>query len=314
MHRFRQRDGDLFADPPFGVSMDDVFILVLEADRAKLQSVCDNDLNVGPERFSPLGDFLVLYGATIDNLSMGTTTRASEIGFWIPVMTERDGRTELFTYTPYVWLGSSTSTRVGRTLYGYPKQVADVTVPSSGDPLRLELKGEVLVPTSKPDAFEMREETILSAGPTVPGSWKRPPTEGIAKWLELAELMARTAIELVALPDIEAGELTQLVGGMRSIFLHQLPGVAAFDPPAYQALIEAPIVPRVGTVSGKLLEEQSWRVSIPSYRQPLIAETLGLRGERSADGRTFETTPRAVAWMEFEGTLERGVEIWRAGG
>src|ERR1051325_2761475 len=147
MNTFRQRDGDLFAEPPFGLEFEDVFALLLRADHSKLKTICDNDLNVGPERFVPLGDFVILYGARIVNLSSGTRTRACEVGFWVPVSTERQQITHLFTYTPYVWLDSATSTRVGRTLYGYPKQTANVNVPREDEPLRLVVAGEVVAKT-----------------------------------------------------------------------------------------------------------------------------------------------------------------------
>lgn len=312
MNKFRQRDGDMFVAPPFDVEMKDVFLFLLRADNARLQAVCDNDLNIGPNRYQPLGNFVVLYGAMIANLSQNTTTLASEIGFWIPVMTMRGGAMRLLTYTRYVWLDSSTSTRVGRTLYGYPKQVADVRVPTPGSALWLEVIGEALVPLDTPGTYDTERTSILKVRPGSSQMWTRPPTHGLKRWLDLAGLVAELAKDLVALPGVGVEDLVQLLRGQRSVFLRQFPGVGPLDPPSYQALIEASIVPRPLTVSGARLAESGWEVIIPSYAQPSIARTLGLHGIASPDGKSFIASPIGVAWMEFAGTLEPGTEVWRA--
>jgi hypothetical protein len=312
MNTFRQRDGDRFVEPPFGVEFEDVFVLVLQADSAKLQAICDNDLNVGPERFQPLGDFVILYGARIKNLSEGTRTCAREVGFWVPVSTERNGITQIFTYTPYVWLSSATSTRVGRALYGYPKHPGDVVVSAADELLELSVRGEVLV-SSGPESFEMVERTIVSARPATPAIWKRPETHGLLRWVALGELMAQVTHELLALPTIEVRDLVQVVGGMRSIFLRQLPGVESFSPPAYQALIEAAITPDLSTVCAARLHDARWDVTIPLYPEPKVADTLGLSGTVSPDGQNFMARSIGEAWQQFAGRLEAGKEIWRAG-
>ena len=126
---YRRRDGELIAPPPYQVSCNDLFLFVLEADAGKLQAVCDHALNLGPTRYTPFGRFAILYAANIDDFSMGTSCTTREIGIWIPVVASDPGGTTLRVYSPYVWIDSETSTILGRSVYGYTKQTADVRVP-----------------------------------------------------------------------------------------------------------------------------------------------------------------------------------------
>ena len=314
MSKFIRRDGDLSAQPPYALEMTDVFLFVLEADSEKLQAMCDRELNLGPRRYSPMGDFVVLYGARIANLSTGTVLRTREIGIWVPVVAEDpDGNKELLTYSPYVWIDSSTSMHVGREVFGYTKLVGEVTLPDVGAPVVLRAHGDTLA-TRHGEASVVRAP-ILSIAPEQAATWARPAVRGPERWLELAKLFGTISHELVRMdPKPSVSELVSLIQGMRSVFLKQLPGPGPGHEADFQSLVEAAVVPDLSTLSGEALDGR-WTVSLPdAYDEPRVVENLGLRGgtmSGAGAAAAYEVTALGQAWMEFEGVLESGDEVWR---
>ena len=311
--RYRQRDGELLAPPPYQVDCKDLFLFVLEADENKLQAVCDNELNLGGPRFAPAGRFVVLYAAALEDLSMGISCTAREIGLWMPVVTSDRGVSSIRMYSPYVWLSSATSTIAGRSVFGYTKQTAAVVVPSQGDALVLDVSGDTVCPGARPGSRVLQQRPILHVAPPAPAAWARPGSD-LAHGAAMAELLVRIATELVTFDPLKTiEELLSSLGGMRSIFLKQFPA-ARGDAPSYQALVEATIAPTLTTVSGTGLPGP-WTVTLPAYDSPRIVETLGLRARFTTGpdlGEVATVVPVGQAWMTFQGSMSPGDELWRA--
>ncbi|HET9989783.1 MAG TPA: NAD(P)-binding protein, partial [Kofleriaceae bacterium] len=144
---YRLRDGELIAPPPYQIVCDNLYLFFLRADKNTLAHAVSADLNgVSAARsYTPFTDWVVLYAATLSNLTLGTTCRSSEVGLWAPIIRDDDLNT-VRMYTPYVWLDSATSTIVGRSIYGYTKQTASVVIPNA--PGTISVVGDALVTTA----------------------------------------------------------------------------------------------------------------------------------------------------------------------
>jgi uncharacterized protein with NAD-binding domain and iron-sulfur cluster len=298
--RFRRRDGEFLVPPPYELRCEGLFVFVLHADRRRLQAVCDNELNLGPTKYRPYGDFVVLYGATLANLVAGTVGPTKEAGIWLPVLSDHDPGVRI--YSPYIWVDSSTSTITGRSVYGYAKQTGDVSVPSKECIGPLSVTADALVATATNKSLQ--RETLLTAScePQIPQS-----PLGLKPWAELVAFLA-THVK----PD--ARDLVGVLGGMKSLFLKQLPDVSG-PGAAYQALVEAEIALNPGSVGGYPLGGQ-WQVKIPTYHEPRLVDRLGLAARTDFEKgmlRMSIVTPIAQIWMQFAGTLKPGVVVFAAG-
>lgn len=308
--RYRYRDGESFTPPPYQISCDDLFMFYVAADSRALQSICDRDINVGPTVYRPLGDFVIIYGANIGNATLGTRTSTNEMGVWVPVLSS-DGK--LCIYSPYVWIDSSRSAFVGRTVFGYTKQNAQVSVPNDGEPLILEIVGDVFVGGTGEQGISMQQGSVLRAAPATSTKWKRPAPHDNERWLGLVKMAYSLATKLKVESVPSPAALVSLLGGMRSVFLKQLPDASATKL-EYQALIEASIVPRTAGVMGKLLEGD-WTIDVPPYFEPDLVRNLGLEVVTTMDASgsySQRIYPIEKVWVRFDGTIDKGVETWRA--
>ncbi len=297
---YRQRDGELIAPPPYEVTCDNLYMFFLEADRDTLAQAVAADLNgVGARTFRPFADWVVLYAATLSNLALGTSCRSSEVGLWAPIVRD-DEPSVVRMYSPYVWLDSATSTIVGRSVYGYTKQTAQVTIPSA--PGTITVVGDALVATAgqPPEVQRVPLVTAKVMPPAHPKPWD---PSNVLNLVNLAELAARA---LAIDPAIVLG----IAGGMQSVFLKQLPAPDGYRP-SYQAIVEATLSPRLISVGGQLLPG-NWTIETPVYPQPRISDVLGLAATTRFDAgnqRVSVITPIAQFWARFRGTLHAGVEV-----
>lgn len=299
--RYRRRDGEVLIPPPYQVRCDGLILFILRADRTQLQAICDSDLNLGKTRYTPYGEFVILYGTTLANVSTGAVGDAREGGFWIPVVGDSDPAVRI--YSPYVWLDSATSTIVGRSVYGYAKQTAEVQVPTAGNTASLVVTGDALV--AGDTGKRLRRTLLLTASPGRTTTWSPPPYE-LRSWADIAPIVVpavgRTTNEVIGILD-----------AMQSIFLKQLPNVSG-PTAVYQAIVEAPIVPKLDTIAGHVLDEP-WTITIPAHDEPRLVDRLGLAATQSFQHgmrRTATISPILQLWMQFEGSIEPGKIVWSA--
>lgn len=293
--RFRKRDGEVIAPPPYEATCPNLMLFVLRADKTALQLVCDTHLNGG---YRPLGDFVVLYATTIATTSTGITCTANEVGVWMPLI---NSSKDLRTYSPYIWLDSATSTVSARGIFGYAKHTANVVVPPK-DQLSTGIKitGDALVSSTGDHLWCTSREELLSATPD-------SDAEGAINALhEIGELAAR----LGAIVEKHPSDLISMLKGMRSVFLKQIPAAAGPNA-SYQKLVEAPIQPYLDTIRGAPLGD--WTVRIPAHHEPNIVDTLGIAADEEYDPVTMKrisiVKPLAAMWMQFRGRIDPGDEV-----
>ena len=222
--RFRKRDGEVIAPPPYEATCPNLLMFVLRADKSALQSVCDTHLGAS---YQPLGDYVVLYATTISTTSTGITCTANEVGVWMPLMT---AERSLRTYSPYIWLDSATSTVSARGIFGYAKHTANVDVPPKDQLARgIKITGDALVSSTGTQLWCTSREVLLTATPD-------SHAEGT---LDALHEIGALATKLGSVLGEHPTDLLNLVKGMRSVFLKQIPAAAGLEA-SYQKLVEAP--------------------------------------------------------------------------
>ncbi len=274
-------------------------MFVLRADPAHLQRICDRELQRPGASYRPLGPYVVLYAGNLVTWSTGIRCAAAEVGIWIPLVTTVHGHRALRTYSPYVWLDSATSALSGRAVYGYAKHTASVELPAVSHP-DITVVGDAIVSADGDAQWCTERTSLLTATPVGPTA-----TAGTSGFTELAAMFAHEV-------NTRASDVIALLGGMRSVFLKQLPAPAG-TAASYQAIVEATITPHVDTVRGHPLEP--WQIEIPAHHEPAIVDTLGLVATTRFDPdmkRVSCVRPLTQFWMAFRGRIDPGEEVWNA--
>lgn len=296
-----QRDSELIVSPPYEIS-GETYVLVLPANLAALQRVCDRELNLDPRlRYKPLGPYVVLYAAKLTNSSLGTTCASTEAGFWMPVECAADNG--LRTYSPYVWIDSPTSALGGRLVFGYTKQVAEVVLPGGTNP-SIVVSGDAAVRNTPRGPWRIERSRLLTASPS--RTFRPPdPLDGLMSYYDIARLLADSI-------GLDPLRIVQLFGGMRSVFLKQTPDVSVAAA-AYQAIVEGTITPAFDTIRGKPITGP-WSVELAGYDRPNIVDVLGLDVTTIRDPdhgrRSSRVESIAQAWLRFGARVDAGAVIW----
>ena len=119
--------------PPYCFSGVTARIFPLRADLSKLRRFCDGYVNVFPDvaEFRPLDGFVelvVLDYPSITSVEQPAfaTYGQTEVFFLVPVLWKdlQSRQTRLAALTPYIFVDNHLSARIGRDLFGWPKQAA----------------------------------------------------------------------------------------------------------------------------------------------------------------------------------------------
>jgi len=309
------RDGEMLCVPPIDLDVELASFFVA-ADPKRLQTLCDRELNLGGgRRYRPAGPFVVFYASKLDNQVAEGSIEELDFGVWVPVFagSEAGGgfRAEaLLTYSPYVWVSNSPAVVGGRSVFGFPKHVADLKRPERpGDPARF------LADTWLVDAQggRARQDRLLEIercdAPTWPGQVAHWDLPGMARLLE--RLLASGG----PLPQPTLELLMQLLrpaSGMPMVFLKELPAADGSGRASYQAILEAP-VEITGRREGGAIEGR-WEVRARACWSHDLARNLGLAHRRvRRDGVTWCVMPAlAQGWMSFQSRVQPGRIIWQA--
>ena len=119
--------------PPYRFSGVSVRVFPLRASFSRLRQFCDSYLNVFRHvaQFRPLDGFVelvVLEYPSITSVEQPAfaTYGQTEVFFLVPVLWKDvvSGETRLAVITPYIFVDNPTSARIGRDLFGWPKEAA----------------------------------------------------------------------------------------------------------------------------------------------------------------------------------------------
>jgi hypothetical protein len=134
------RGGELVYQPPFVAKEVEYYGFILDADKEKLQEVCDRYLNslIGNRRFVPASSFVLLACCNLPVLQSKTkpyqdmgSFAEREIALWVLVIDKIQER--LYWFLPYIFVDNAYAMAMGRELYGFPKGIGTISIPSSPD-------------------------------------------------------------------------------------------------------------------------------------------------------------------------------------
>lgn len=137
---FVDRGGELVFVPPFIADNVQQYSFLIDADINALQGICDKYLNgpLGENRFAPGGSFMMLSCCALPSLRCTTPPYSNmgwfaeqEIAFWMLIIDKVSKR--MFWMLPYIWVDNDYAFAMGRELYGFPKGIGTVTLPTSPD-------------------------------------------------------------------------------------------------------------------------------------------------------------------------------------
>ncbi len=327
--KFIPRDGQLLATPPMSMETT-LYVFALAADFTRLQTLCDTYLNIGgPVEFRALLPLVTLYCSyeaprPLTNPIGWCPER--DFGFWVPVVAgHRDGDggfvgDKIQMFTPYLWVDSGVPLIGGREVFGFPKELATLTMPpTTKDPADFRVD-TLVIPTYGPDS-ECVQRELLAVGPVVPPG--APPATGwrqelaalgrgvelLADIVKLVEQLVLGGDELpLPTPALIMSAIELLRGQLPMVFLKQFPDVTASNDVCYQAIVETSIVITSDVKWSLLLGE--YDASIWRYDSHRIVENLGL-GPLVASGEANQVRSLLSGWVQFNSRIEGGSVVYR---
>ena len=139
MQTYIDRGGELVYQPPFVSDEVEYYGFILDADKSKLQELCDRHLNAAAgdaRRFVPAGGFVLLACCNLPSLRSITPPYSNygrfvehEFAFWLLVIDKVKRR--LYWFIPYIFVDNTFAMAMGRELYGFPKGIGAITIPQS---------------------------------------------------------------------------------------------------------------------------------------------------------------------------------------
>jgi hypothetical protein len=249
MQTYIDRGGELVYQPPFLAEGVEYYGFILDADKGKLQEICDRYLNAqigGVRRFLPAAGFVLLACCDLSSLRSITPPYNNfgrfaerEIAFWVLVIDKVKER--LYWFLPYIFVDNTYAMAMGRELYGFPKSMGTITIPPSPEQAA-ELSLETLVakkypPLSKGEVLRLVQVRKAPAGDVYSGP--------IGTWHDLGDLVK----EIVAFLDDELDLFDDIRLFLRTtddllklkipmLFLKQVRDVVQPQKAAYQAIVE----------------------------------------------------------------------------
>ena len=163
---------------PYDCKNTTLYGFAVTADEAKLQDLIDRVLNQPqlstgtrrPRRYAALGPFVMLSLGDIVNVVPLTppydtygSVNEQQVAVWVPCVevAEHGGalRAERFwMFTAYIWVDNALSMATGREVYGWPKSLGTIQLPSDDDPsFRLATYGLDFAPQNQPAFLPLLE-------------------------------------------------------------------------------------------------------------------------------------------------------------
>jgi uncharacterized protein with NAD-binding domain and iron-sulfur cluster len=319
------RDAEMMTPPPVTIDVKQSWFLV-PASWGALNKLCNDQLNLAPgRRFRPLGPFVVVYCADMNNDTEYGSIPELDFGVWVPVVgfDVRAGvpiPTTIANYTPYIWVSNSPAAIGGRSLFGFPKHVATLCMPKPpwGNPPVFTVDGWATVhQRGASEVLRLMDIRPVGSGPAptmVPEAWASS-TDVLAALEPVVEPLLKGTRDL-ALPtwrDVLALFDGQVGGPV--VFLKQLPKADTSLEACYQAILEGVIAITQWRGSGSIRGRFEMEL-FEGFSHHLV-ETLGLRTKSSrtdSAGRTFHTVPILTqGWADFVAKVGSARVVWEVG-
>ena len=309
MNPYIIQGGEQVYQQPFSSQNTLFYGMFLASDTAALQkNVCDrlfNDPMGEPGRFVPAGPFVLLAFCQLNKLfsdvepySQWGSFAEQEVAFWVLTI---DTKCENIFYAfPYIWVDNAYALSMGREIYGFPKQL-----------------GRMVIPTDPKQASSFSLETLALAtlSPETIGSWMQvlSATSGgeIALHREHSDAGSLIKECLDALHNLGSWKLDpelmfKILGDVATltvpfVFLKQFRDVTDGNLACYQSVVETGFT-LTKWHSGGLIDS-TYQLTINEIGNLPIASDLGLAASPIQPVLSF--------WCQFDFAIAAGVEIWR---
>lgn len=287
----------------------------LRADAAALDKMCDRFLNE-PGRgqtdleFRPLGDIVMLANAPMAHISVTDPIdskkgwmRETDVAFWVPVAggrrQEGQWRAEMVAwFLPYVWVDVSTAVATGREVYGFPKELSWLELPSGSDDSLVVQLSTMVLPTYTPETELVKKPLFRierTGGLEAEVKQEYPGFEHAVRDLVKRLYGEDGGIEVPSWQLIVNLLENLLRGEMPLVFLKEFRDITQPHKACYQRIVQAPAKLEKFTIAYPYLS--SYQVSINGYESHPIARDFGFAA--SPDGSA--TVPALLGfYMQYD--------------
>jgi uncharacterized protein with NAD-binding domain and iron-sulfur cluster len=328
---FVQFDGNPVPLQPYQLNGTTMHAFVLRASYQKLLDICDRYLNHGGETvFRPVGPFLAWAAVDIKETITNNPpswTPERDFAFWIPVMSGKMEGDDFVPnsvgfFLPYVWVDVPLAVTVGREIQGFPKGMADLTMPMShDDPSTYQITGYAVKTYGEPSPdSKWSKRPILTAQRTdhgLLGHLVADFEDVLGFWTTmLGQLAAMIAEEASGEELFNLGLLKTLIHNgldmtVPMYFLKQFPDVGDPKCTAYQAITTVP-----NTVTSKVkggVLPGNYDIDVYQYASCNVVENLGLHVSGDGENGSQRVSPTFQFWVQFDFSLGEGEVLWKAG-
>ncbi len=312
--RYIDRGGDIVLRAPYAQNKTRLYGFVLPAETDRLTALCDKYLNIGKTKYRPLGPFVVLGCADIqeirslfpEDVGKGYMPER-DVAFWVPVIGECTDpsspiASHLAWFLPYIFVDSAPPMAVGREVYGFPKLAGRIDFGEPEGRATLVTVDAVAIDHYAPGTraqehriLEVRRKTDTDHGPmsllwsafdkAVTGMWQGA--------LDAAQQIAADSALDAMTAVMRRASAAQPV---RMVFLKQFRDVGDPRRACYQTIVSADAKTTAYRGGGPL--EGPFEVQITRLDSHPIVEELGLPGERME--ALFS------GWVDFDFDVDEG--------
>ncbi len=313
--RFVERGGEVVYRQPFLASGVRLHAFVLEADVSRLDQWYERSFaepSGGAVRLRAASSHVVLAFAEITRMAsseepdsrLGGTLEV-EAAIWAPAYGEGD---ELLWTMPYVFVEQMSPIAGGREIYGFPKQLGQISWDfSAAAPPSLSVDA-VAVRKFDREAMAKKERVISvsrPAGGALPDTWT-DIAHGHRELLRQARATGPVRSD-AGVSGLDAELAALLVGDIvrckvPMVFLKQFRSCSAPELACYQAIVRVDFGLVKPRAAGRLPDDYTVMLDVLDS-EPLVSD-LGLRRRQEK--------PLAL-WVDFDFLLPRGEVIWEAG-
>jgi len=314
---FIYRGGGMMMHAPFQQQDSLMFGFFVKGDIHKLQAMCDQQLNAvaqGKYHFKPLSNYVMVtfthigkdYSTAPEDIDKGWG-KEIDTSIWVPVgqYIEKDGKEILdrvHWIVPYIWVDQPMTVVNGREIFGYPKYMAEFSMPTcrkNADLFTIDVNAFQTYSKDEEAAvhrlFDIKRQPCNNAIDELAEDFD--DFIGFAKGL----LSGLSKLDDIVHPD--SNLILQLLEGMLKpnlpqLFLKQFPDGSGKNA-VYQALTTSPA--NINGFHGAGLLAGDYEFTLQEFASEPIAEDLGLEiGTQSA--------PLAF-WINMDFSIEPPEEL-----
>ncbi|QCP52776.1 acetoacetate decarboxylase [Trinickia violacea] len=273
---------------PMHLNASDMYGFFIKGDLEKLQETVDATLNrVAANRmtFRALSPYIMLTFTRVEHAQSSFPAdynkgwgKECDIIPWILVgqVEENDGNTKLhrvFLYPSYTWVDVPMAISIGREIFGYPKNICQLSMPEPGDdPLAFKISCEGWEPYSPETQLDVHPLIEIAATDT---GKTHQPVSGFFDVIREGLKILRSEPDLFALDEAGLQDFESLLLRPRidQLFLKQFPDASGVKA-VYQAVVVAPAV--IDKVYEAELLGYTYACTVHKFDTFRLDETLGL--------------------------------------